>query len=92
MMLWQEWWIWIVGGIILGLLELIAPAFVLLGFAIGAIITGVLLAIGILGSSFPAIILVFALCSLAAWLLLRKIFGMRQGQVKIWDKDINDRD
>ena len=90
MMLWQEWWVWIVGGIVLAVLEVIAPGYVLLGFAVGAMITGGLLALGVLGSSLPLIILVFALSSLVAWLLLRKVFGLRKGQVKIWDKDIND--
>jgi len=90
-MWWQLWWVWVVGGIVLGVLELLAPAFVLLGFAIGAILTGAMISLGILGSSLPVLILVFALISLAAWLALRKIFGLRKGQVKIWESDINDR-
>lgn len=90
-MWWQLWWVWVVGGIVLGVLELLAPAFVLLGFAIGAILTGAMIALGILGGSLPVLILVFALISLAAWLVLRKIFGLRKGQVKIWESDINDR-
>ncbi len=89
-MLWQEWWVWVVGGIALGVLEVIAPAFVLLGFSIGALAIGVLIALGVLGSSLQVMILVFALVSLLAWLALRKIFGLRKGQVKIWKKDIND--
>jgi hypothetical protein len=28
--------------------------------------------------------------SLAAWFLLRQMFGARSGQVKLWDKDVND--
>jgi len=91
MMLWQEWWVWIVGGIALGVLEIIAPAFVLLGFSIGALATGLLIALGLLGSSLPVLILVFAVISLVAWLVMRKVFGLKRGQVKIWDKDINDR-
>ncbi len=91
MMLWQEWWVWIVGGIVLGVLEIIAPAFVLLGFSIGALVTGALIAFGLLGGSLPVLILVFAIVSLLAWIALRKIFGLRTGQVKIWDEDINDR-
>ncbi|MEE9428891.1 MAG: hypothetical protein V3V25_12165 [Paracoccaceae bacterium] len=89
-MLWQEWWVWIVGGIALGVLEVIAPAFVLLGFSIGALLVGVLVAMGVLGTSLPVMILVFAVVSLLAWVALRQIFGMRKGQVKIWKKDIND--
>lgn len=91
MMLWQEWWVWIVGGIALGVLEIIAPAFVLLGFSIGALVTGVLIALGLLGGSLPVLILVFAVISLVAWMVMRKVFGLKRGQVKIWDRDINDR-
>lgn len=90
MMWWQEWWVWVVGGIALGVLEILAPAFVLLGFSIGALLTGGLIALGALGGSFAVLILVFAVTSLVAWLALRKIFGLRHGQVKIWKRDIND--
>ena len=90
MMLWQEWWVWVVGGIVLGVLEVIAPAFVLLGFSIGALLTGALIAMGILGNSLPILILVFAVTSLLAWIVLRSVFGIRKGQIKVWDKDIND--
>ncbi len=90
MMLWQEWWVWIVGGIALGVLEIIAPAFVLLGFSIGSLVTGLLIVLGVLGGSLPVLILVFAVVSLLAWLVMRKVFGLKRGQVKIWDRDIND--
>jgi len=90
MMLWQEWWIWIVGGIILAVLEVIAPGYILLGFAIGAIATGILLALGVLGSSLPILILVAAVISLVTWFAMRRLFGIRRGQIKIWDKDINE--
>ena len=90
MMLWQEWWIWIVGGIILAVLEVIAPGYILLGFSIGAIATGILLALGILGGSLPILILVAAVISLLTWFAMRRFFGIRRGQIKIWDKDINE--
>ena len=90
MMLWQEWWIWIVGGIILAVLEVIAPGYILLGFAIGAIATGILLALGVLGSSLPILILVAAVISLVTWFAMRRLFGIRRGQIKIWDRDINE--
>ncbi|MBV1902762.1 MAG: hypothetical protein KUG58_03905 [Marinosulfonomonas sp.] len=89
-MLWQEWWIWIVGGIILAVLEVIAPGYILLGFSIGAIATGILLALGILGGSLPILILVAAVISLLTWFAMRRFFGIRRGQIKIWDKDINE--
>ena len=69
---------------------MIAPAFVLLGFAIGTAVTGGLIALGLLGSSMPVLILVAAVISLIAWLLMRRIIGLRRGQTKIWKRDIND--
>jgi len=89
-MLWQEWWVWVVGGVALGVFEVIAPGYIMLGFAIGAIVTGVLIAIGLLGGSLPVLILVMAVVSLIAWYGMRKFFGIRRWQVKIWDRDINE--
>ena len=89
-MLWQEGWVWIVAGVGLAVLEVIAPAYVFLGFAVGAVVVGVLLWAGVLGGGWPALALVFAIVSLVAWLVLRKVFGLRHGQVKIWDRDINE--
>ena len=89
-MLWQAWWVWMAAGAVLGILEVLAPAFVLLGFAIGAVLVGFLLLIGVLGQSLPLIILVFAIVSLISWIALRQIVGVRAGQIKIWDRDINE--
>ena len=84
------WWVWVVLGFALGVVEVLVPGFIFLGFAIGAVITGVLVGIGLLGANVPALVLVFALASLAAWFGLRKMFGVRGGEVKLWHKDIND--
>ena len=54
-----------------------------------AVLTGVLVGLGI-SASLPALILIFAVASLVAWYILRRTMGVRQGQVKIWDRDIND--
>jgi hypothetical protein len=43
-----------------------------------------------MGGSLPALLLVFAVMSVLAWLALRATMGVRAGQVKMWDKDIND--
>ncbi len=84
------WWVWVVAGFALGVVEVLVPGFIFLGFAIGAVITGVLVGIGLLGPNLAALALVFALASLAAWLALRKMFGAQGGDVKLWDKDINE--
>jgi len=90
MALWQEWWVWLTAGVVLAIIEVALPGFIFLGFAGGAVLTGIALWLGLLGSSLSALLLVFALASLGAWAALRAIFGRRHGQVKIWEKDIND--
>jgi membrane protein implicated in regulation of membrane protease activity len=94
-MLWQMWWVWGVAALALAILEVLAPGYLFLGFAIGAAATGVLLLAGgpfaaWLGASLPLLILCFAVCSLASWIALRRVLGVRKGQVKVWDRDIND--
>ncbi len=89
-MWWATWWVWIVAGFALGVVEIILPGYVFLGFAVGAVLTGALFGLGLLGGSLPFAILVFAVLSLAAWFLLRRTLGRHAGQVKIWHRDIND--
>jgi len=89
-MMWNVWWVWIVAGFSLGVLEILAPGYIFLGFAIGALVTGVLLGLGVLGGSLPLLLVVFALLSLASWFVLRRAVGVAPGQEKIWHKDIND--
>ncbi len=86
----QVWWAWVVAGFALGVLEVIVPGFIFLGFAIGAVITGALIGVGILAGGPPLLLMVFAALSVVAWLGLRRVMGVREGQVKIWHKDIND--
>lgn len=89
-MIWDVWWVWIVAGFALGVLEVIVPGYIFLGFAIGALIVGAGLGIGLLGGSLPVLLFVFAVASLIAWAVLRRTMGVRDGQVKLWDRDIND--
>ncbi len=83
------WWAWVILGFALGVLEVLAPGFIFLGFAIGAVVTGVLVGVGVPAGP-PALILIFAVVSVVAWLVLRRVVGVREGQVKVWDHDIND--
>jgi len=95
-MWWATWWGWMAAALVLAILETLAPVFVLLGFAIGAFLTGLLFLLGISGPEgwfmhgLPVTLVIFALLSLVAWLALHKIFGTRRGNVKIWKRDIND--
>ncbi len=88
--LWYEWWLWLAAAVGLGILEVILPGYIFLGFAVGAAATGALLWVGVAELSAPWLIVIFAVASLAAYLVIRKIFGLRTGQVKIWDRDINE--
>ena len=85
-----SWWVWVVAGFALGVLEVLVPGFIFLGFAIGAVLTGVLVGIGVLTGAPALMLLVFAVLSVAAWLGLRATIGVQKGQVKVWDKDVND--
>lgn len=96
-MVWQLWWVWGVAAVALAVLEVMLPGYVLLGFAFGAAATAVLILVGgpfagWLTASLPLLALFFALASLGAWLVLRRVLGVRTGQVKVWDRDINDND
>ena len=83
------WWVWVVAGVALAVLEVLVPGFVFLGFAISAVMVGVFVAVGLLGGSVPVLVLVFAVLALAAFVVLRRVVGVTKGQVKVWDKDIN---
>ena len=87
----NEWWIWMAAGLVLAIAEILIPAWIFLGFAVGAFAMGVMIWLGIgAGLSLSWSLVVFALLSLIAYVLLRQAFGIRRGQVKIWDRDIND--
>lgn len=86
----DTWWAWVILGFALGVLEVLAPGYIFLGFAIGAVATGVLVGISLAPSGLAALLLVFAVLSVVAWLALRRVVGVRGGQVKVWDRDIND--
>ena len=91
MILWETWWVWLCAAIVLGIVEIMIPGFIFLGFAIGALLVSMLLLNTGIGISLPLLLLVFAVLSLIAWLALRRIFGRPDGKgVKYFDKDIND--
>jgi membrane protein implicated in regulation of membrane protease activity len=89
-MMWQAWWVWVAGGLLLAGLELLVPGYIFVGFAAGALATGLLLGLGVHAQTFPLVLLVFAVISIGMWLALRRILGVRRGQVKRIDRDINE--
>ena len=87
----NEWWIWMAAGLVLAIAEMLIPAWIFLGFAVGAFAMGVMIALGIgSGLSLAWALVVFAVLSLNAYIGLRQLFGIRRSQVKVWDRDIND--
>lgn len=94
MVIWEQWWAWGIVAVVLVTAEILAPGYVLLGFGIGAGCVA-LLALALpadqwMLESLPRVLLVFALLSLACWISLRRWAGVRRGQVRNVDKDIND--
>ncbi len=89
---WSEWWVWAAGALILAIIEVLVPGYVFLGFAIGAGIMALVFLLGGFGlsASLPIALVVFAILSLLAWLLLRRTFRLDKSQVKTFDRDIND--
>ena len=88
-----EWWAWAAAALVMGILEIVAPAFILLGFAIGAGVVALLLFFGgaaAVGGTVPWMLVIFATTSLIAWILLKRFFRLEKGQVKVFKSDIND--
>lgn len=90
------WWVWIAGGMVIAIFEVLIPGFFLfVGFAIGAVLTGLWLGLGLPGAGWIAAspgngLTVFAVLSLLAWIGLRRAVGVRGGQVRRIEHDIND--
>ena len=90
MTLWATWWVWLAGALILAIVEVLVPAFIALGFAIGGVVVGVLIYFGLMPDSLPWTLVVFGCVSIVAWLGLRQAIGVRRGQVRRVDYDINE--
>ena len=87
----NEWWIWMVAALVLAIAEVLIPGWIFLGFAVGAFFLGAMIWLGVgAGLSLAWSLVIFAVLSLVAYILLRQAFGIRRGQIKIWDRDIND--
>ena len=81
--------VWIAVAIVLGILEVLLPAFVFLGFSAGAFGTAILMALGV-DLGIGGTLLVFAVISSAAHGLLRVFLRSQAGTARIVRKDIND--
>ena len=83
-------WIWIIAALVLAALELALPGWFFLGAAIAVLLMGLALLLGLWTGGLPMALVVAALLTGLAWLVLRRIFGANRGEVTIWDRDIND--
>ena len=89
-MIWLNGWLWLIAALVLAALELFAPGWVFMGLAASVGFMGVLLLTGLWGAGLPLTLVVTAALSGVVWLILRRVAGIRRGQVRIWDRDIND--
>ncbi|QIE47401.1 hypothetical protein G5B38_02675 [Pseudohalocynthiibacter aestuariivivens] len=87
--LWSLWWVWIAAALVLAIVEVMLPGFLFLGFAIGAALVGLLLAVTGGGWGLPLLLVIFAALSLIAWAALRRTFRLREGQVRYFEDDVN---
>ncbi|MFD1795220.1 hypothetical protein FQV27_13905 [Paracoccus aurantiacus] len=88
--MWLSGWTWLIVGLVLSVLELLVPGYIFLGIAISSALVGLALLSGLFAPSLPVLLIVIAALSGIIWLILRRVVGVRQGQVRIWDRDIND--
>ncbi len=86
------WWVWGIAAAILALVELLVPGYVFLGFAIGAglVALGLALDLGVMPGHPPGLLILFGALSAVAWVALRLGMGVRKGQRKVFHHDINE--
>lgn len=90
MMMWQNGWLWLIAALVLAGIELLLPGWVFMGIAAAVGIMGLALLAGLWTGGLPMALVVTAILSGVIWLILRRAMGVQRGQVKIWDRDIND--
>ncbi|MFB9150211.1 hypothetical protein [Roseovarius ramblicola] len=86
--LWQFWWVWAAAALVLAITEILVPGFVFLGFACGAAVVALLVLLP-LGLGPTALLALFAVFSLIAWIVLRRLFRAPDDQTRVIDEDIN---
>lgn len=87
--IWALWWVWMAAALILAIIEIVLPGFLFLGFAIGAALMGLVLIVAPMALGLPVLLVIFAALSLVAWAALRRIFSLKDGQVRRIRDDVN---
>lgn len=83
------WWVWVCVALAVGILELLAPGFIFLGFALGALAMAGLVSVFSF-TNVPAMLALFAILSLIAWIGLRVAFRNQSSGARIVTSDINE--
>ncbi len=83
------WWVWICIALALGVIELLAPGFIFLGFGLGALVMAGIVALTSF-SNIPALLATFAILSLVAWIALKAAFRKQSSGARIVTRDINE--
>ena len=90
----NTWWLWLAFGVVIAILEVAFPVYVFLGFALGSITVGLVLWSGLapawMAADVANTLLVFAVLSAVYWLVLRVGLGVRRGQSRSFNRDINE--
>ncbi len=85
---------WLALAAVMGIVEVIMPGYLFLGFAAGAVVVSGMLFFGLEGwflgvAGFTYLILLYAALSLASWYLFRRLFSPT-GDVRRVERDINE--
>lgn len=83
-------WIWLLAAFVLAALELALPGWAFLGIAIAVFVIALGILSGLWTAGLPLTLVAVVALSAAIWFVLRHAMGVQKGQVKVWNKDIND--
>lgn len=83
------WWVWVSVALILGLVEILAPGNIFLGFALGALAMVPVVLI-MPGAGVSLLLALFAGLSLLGWIILRIVFKRQSSGARIVERDINE--
>tara|TARA_R110002049_G_scaffold140244_1_gene301240 strand:+ start:904 stop:1179 length:276 start_codon:yes stop_codon:yes gene_type:complete len=83
------WWVWVCAALALGVIELLLPGSIFLGFALGALGMAVVVAFWV-PANVALMLAIFAVLSLIAWLVLRAVFKRQSSGARIVTRDINE--
>ncbi|MFX4298208.1 NfeD family protein [Pseudosulfitobacter pseudonitzschiae] len=84
------WWVWLAVAIALGVVEVLAPGFIFLGFALGALVMAAVVGFLAPGLTLALALAIFAGLSLLAWIVLRLVFRRQSSGARRVLHDIND--